>query len=434
MKKKMTYTFSGGKRFPFLTPLKDRFIRLKPAEVRIPLEEKGQILVREGDSVSVGTCIQRAFGENESPVYSSVSGKVLSVATCFLPDGRETGCVVLESDLEDRPEESLTPWPKHLSHSTREELALLARIGAIYDPLTARPLFARLKEAGETDYLIVSLVSADPAFQSSHALTEDYAEKVVDGAKILAQALNCVTVCLACPCDDYYMLKKYRDLSSDAPYIKVCAMKMKFPQGAPALLSRQIAKDSSSFPVDGEACVRLAEMFLSGQPETSVFLSVEKDPGFFVRVEAPIGTSCLDVFSLLGKTLKKNLWSGGVVGRMIDPPSAVIVRGIRALSPVSDRKGKKEPEENVCCISCGRCQSVCPAGLSPVMILREKSREDGGSGVDYRASDCLSCGLCSYVCPVGLDVFRVVKETAEKEQETGETGREGGVSDGSVDA
>ena len=56
--------------------------------------------VKVGDSVMVGTKIGEANGRISSPVYSSVSGKVLKLADYPLFNGSFTPAVVIESDGE----------------------------------------------------------------------------------------------------------------------------------------------------------------------------------------------------------------------------------------------------------------------------------------------------------------------------------------------
>ncbi|HRW78619.1 MAG TPA: 4Fe-4S binding protein, partial [Candidatus Sabulitectum sp.] len=39
------------------------------------------------------------------------------------------------------------------------------------------------------------------------------------------------------------------------------------------------------------------------------------------------------------------------------------------------------------CISCGKCQNICPMGIA---IYREPG-----------SSECIRCGKCAAICPVG---------------------------------
>ena len=66
-------------------------------------------VVKVGDLVKVGTLIAEAGGAVSAPIHASVSGKVTKIADYLLADGRTVPAVVIESDGEMIPDESLMP-------------------------------------------------------------------------------------------------------------------------------------------------------------------------------------------------------------------------------------------------------------------------------------------------------------------------------------
>ena len=84
-----------------------------PKTVTIPMSmhigAPAKPLVKVGDLVKVGTPIAEADGAISAPIHASVSGKVTKIADFLLPDGRTIPAVVIESDGEMTPDESLTP-------------------------------------------------------------------------------------------------------------------------------------------------------------------------------------------------------------------------------------------------------------------------------------------------------------------------------------
>ena len=76
---------------------------------------------------------------------------------------------------------------------------------------------------------------------------------------------------------------------------------------------------------------------------------------------------------------------------------------------------KKEEEVENQCIRCGKCISVCPAMLSPVLI------KDNLNNIEelkkLHPEKCIECGSCSFICPSGLRIRECVKLAKEKIKE-----------------
>lgn len=105
---------------------------------------------------------------------------------------------------------------------------------------------------------------------------------------------------------------------------------------------------------------------------------------------------------------------------LMNPPSRKLFRWL--LRPFSDREpcfsssrtGNDPLEagdagETRPCIGCLRCAAICPAGISPVAIVR--SSPEGSFRVfdaPKATAGCLACRLCSWVCPSKLDVAHEV--------------------------
>ena len=67
--------------------------------------------------------------------------------------------------------------------------------------------------------------------------------------------------------------------------------------------------------------------------------------------------------------------------------------------------------KSVNCLRCGKCASVCPAFLVPVMIKDninnvEKLKE-------LHPEKCISCGLCSYDCPSKINVRDYIEKAKQ---------------------
>ena len=67
------------------------------------------------------------------------------------------------------------------------------------------------------------------------------------------------------------------------------------------------------------------------------------------------------------------------------------------------------------CLKCGKCVEVCPAKLSPVLIMKTKykNEKDIKKIKQLHPEKCIGCGLCSYICPANLLVRERVKDAKD---------------------
>ena len=64
-------------------------------------------------------------------------------------------------------------------------------------------------------------------------------------------------------------------------------------------------------------------------------------------------------------------------------------------------------------IRCGRCVTVCPAGLLPYAMKYDCDNNDMKAATSHNINDCILCGCCSYTCPAARYLtpsFKVMKE------------------------
>ncbi len=63
------------------------------------------------------------------------------------------------------------------------------------------------------------------------------------------------------------------------------------------------------------------------------------------------------------------------------------------------------------CLHCGRCTTVCPAGLLPQLLA------DAAEAADYEryetklhGLECVACGSCTYICPAKRPLTQTFKQ------------------------
>ena len=68
-----------------------------------------------------------------------------------------------------------------------------------------------------------------------------------------------------------------------------------------------------------------------------------------------------------------------------------------------------DPEQTAC-IRCGRCVSVCPSRIVPVMMMQAALRNDCERFEKVNGMECMECGSCTYICPARRPLTQAFKE------------------------
>ena len=99
-----------------------------------------------------------------------------------------------------------------------------------------------------------------------------------------------------------------------------------------------------------------------------------------------------------------------MMGKALLSLDTPIVKGSSGILILPENESKRVEMKN--CIRCGRCVSVCPMGLEPLLLAQLSEMEMWEDCEQERVMDCIECGSCQYTCPSGrplLDYIRLGK-------------------------
>ena len=63
------------------------------------------------------------------------------------------------------------------------------------------------------------------------------------------------------------------------------------------------------------------------------------------------------------------------------------------------------------CLHCGRCTTVCPAGLLP-QLMAEAAEDKNWERFEKKlyGLECVACGSCTYICPAKRPLTQTFKQ------------------------
>ena len=389
-----------------------------PETVVIPMAQnigaEAVPVVKAGDRVFVGTKIADAGSYVSSPIHSSVSGTVKKVDKFLMSNGRSTLAVVIDSDGEMTPDESIAPKKitslDDLSAAVRE--SGLVGLGGAGFP-TAVKLDAQKK--GLISKVIINGAECEPYITADTRTMLDDAEDIVRAVNLLIEFIKPDEIVFGIEKNKADAIAKLKALFSDYPTVRVDKLPDTYPQGAEKILiynttglvvpEGKLPSDVGCLVLNVTSLAFIAKYVDTGMPLVEKCITVDgsaiKNP---MNLIVPLGTQVKDIFAFTENPTDdfgKVLYGGPMMGIAMYSLEDPIMKNTNAILALS-RKDSKEPKRYAC-IHCGRCVSTCPMGLNPTAYAKAMNVADKNDRAarltDAKLNLCIECGSCSYVCP-----------------------------------
>lgn len=295
------------------------------------------------------------------------------------------------------------------------------------------------------EYFIVNAAECEPLIDTDKFLCRTYAAEIVEGIKLIGEALNAKHLVIA-------LKGKYKEeiealktaINSANANIEIFEMRTFYPAGDEQTMVEQVTKRSigeRGLPsdvgcvVDNVATVYSIYNATKGIPAIEKYFSIVGEVEKTIIMKAPIGThiiECLDIAK--PKLSSYSIVVGGpMMGRQLvteeDIKNAVITKttGNIIVLPKDHyifKRGQKpieviKHEAKSACIQCRMCTDLCPRKLighrmNPHKIMRnfwrvnEVKDNDEFKMLYGEAVNCCSCGVCElFSCPMGLSPRKV---------------------------
>ena len=137
--------------------------------------------------------------------------------------------------------------------------------------------------------------------------------------------------------------------------------------------------------------------------------NVKAQKNLLVRVGTPLN-SIIDYFGGLPEDTGKLISGGPMMGKAISDINAPTTKTTSSILVINQKEAKRKEITN--CLRCGKCVTVCPMGLEPILLAQLSENRRWEDAEKEFAMDCIECGCCLFTCPAGrplLDTIRVAK-------------------------
>lgn len=389
----------------------------KPKKVYIPLvngkDRDVTVLCKKGDIVSIGDMIAKTKGDLRVPILASISGKIVDINEMSYLDGKSVKCIVIENNYDGE----LNNKQINKKYTKKEFIDKLQEKGIVGMSGTSFPTYAKYNTKYKINTLIVNAVECEPYITSDFVLAINYCEEILESIDMIME-INDIKECIIAIKKDNDTLKKVFDsYLGTYPNIKIKTVPSFYPIGYERLLVKYLKKVIyKNIPLEKGIVVNNVSTIFAiynalklDNPLTQRIITITGLVDNPLNVLVKIGTPIKEVLNNFEKVNNDLIYisKGPMMGNKVDIDTLVVSSNLNGIVALKQENFKESD-----CNRCGKCVSICPKKLSPVLIKENLNNEKKLK--ELKAYRCIECGLCSYICPSKIKLKQYMMEAKEK--------------------
>jgi electron transport complex protein RnfC len=405
--------------------IKNKILEFKnPEYVYIPLVNHTNLncesLVKKGDKVYKGSIIGIRKDHFEIPIHSSVSGKVVGIEERPYLNGKLVNCVVIENDFKEKVEYKKVPKKNIANYSKKEFIEILKNCGIVGMGGSGFPTYVKYDTEEEINTIIINGVECEPYITADYVLMREKAEELLECLDAIMEINNIKQGIIVIKVGHEVIKEEFEKYIGTYPNIKLVEVKDIYPMGWEKYIIKTVLNITyDKLPIEKNIVVNNVSTFYAiyealkyNKPVIEKMITVTgsniKKPQ---NVIVKIGSTGQDIINFIGGYNEKNkikfIAGGPMMGTTINSDDLVVSNNLNCILVMDDY----ETDPLINCMRCGRCVSVCPVKISPVLI--KYSLNNPEKIKEYHPEKCIECGLCSYICPSKIEVREYVKKAKE---------------------
>ncbi len=379
--------------------------------------------VREGDRVGeIGTNLGAVL-------HASVSGTVKGVENALHHQTGKAQALVIRTDPEAeslRPVYTPVDWRGLSREELRERIAAagIVGLGGAGFPTDVK---LNIKPGVKLDTLVLNGAECEPYITCDHRIMVEYAQEVIEGAKILLTVLGITTCAIGVENNKPDAIAALNDAIAGSTHedglrVEVKPLAVKYPQGSADQIMQSVTgrvrpsgQRSSSIGIIVQNVYTTKKVYdavVLGKPLVERVITITgRGIARRANLRVKIGTHISEIVDYLGGTtedLCKVVVGGPMMGFAVsdlDIPITKTTPGVLFLTHAEVDAQAYGP-----CIRCGFCLDACPMGLEPNII---GLYVEAGKGAETESfgflDDCFECGSCAYSCPAKRPLVQFIR-------------------------
>lgn len=372
-----------------------------------------EILVKENDSVKVGTVICKR-NDFYVPIYSSVSGKVKGIKSIYNSAlGKPCNHIVIENDFKYSKKSLKTVDYKNSDKETI--LNAIKEAGIVGLGGAGFPTYVKYSSNAVINSLLVNAVECEPYLTTDYITMKSNVKYLLEGISILMKVSGANESVIAFKNNKKDLKEEIEKEIGNYPNVRIVEVKDRYPMGWEKLLVKTIYKKNyDKLPSEvgvvvnnAQTIISVAKALLDGEVISERLLTISGDAVNPTNVIVPVGTLAKNILEKCGYTAEEVcvLAGGPMTSKSNISDAFAIQTNMGGLTIM-----KKMVYETLPCLRCGKCIENCPAGLQPIQIKNAFDDKDVKELQAFDCNKCVECGMCSFVCPSHIELTDALRK------------------------
>lgn len=372
-----------------------------------------EILVKENDSVKVGTVICKR-NDFYVPIYSSVSGKVKGIKSIYNSAlGKPCDHIVIENDF--KYSKKLLKTVDYKNSDKETILNAIKEAGIVGLGGAGFPTYVKYSSNAVINSLLVNAVECEPYLTTDYITMKSNVKYLLEGISILMKVSGANESVIAFKNNKKDLKEEIEKEIGNYPNVRIVEVKDRYPMGWEKLLVKTIYKKNyDKLPSEvgvvvnnAQTIISVAKALLDGEVISERLLTISGDAVNPTNVIVPVGTLAKNILEKCGYTAEEVcvLAGGPMTSKSNISDAFAIQTNMGGLTIM-----KKMVYETLPCLRCGKCIENCPAGLQPIQIKNAFDDKDVKELQAFDCNKCVECGMCSFVCPSHIELTDALRK------------------------